>query len=191
MAPEYAFAWVENATPSEANEGIARLAADEIFLHGLDEAGQRRFLRDWYFHGNLDALTGFLNGRTDWRSSAWPVQLRQLADAGRYEQAVREGVEHYGISLALPEPDLPRDVAPPPVDQEASDPAAAFTTYWKAGNDGSARRVLDKLPDNAPGPLLAELWRLKIALAVHDADWPAAWRDLAQEIALTHPAETL
>ena len=184
--PAFAFGWVENATPPLPREGIVRLAANTNFLRGLDAAGQRRFLRDWYNRGDRDALAAFLDGRADWQAAAWPVRLTRLADAGRYEQAVRDGAAHYGVSLDLPEPGS--EIAPPPTaEQEASDPAAAFMDYWKTGNVRSAQRVLNEAPDPAEAASLVELWRLRTALAAHDADWPTAWRDLQREITTTHP----
>ena len=132
--PGFAFAWVENAAPALARDGISRLGADESFLHRLDAAGRQRLLRDWYLRGDRDALTAFLDGRVDWQPVAWPVRLRQLVDTQQYEQAVREATGHYHLSLMLPE----QTPGPGPVpalsdEQETDDPAAAFGIYWKAG----------------------------------------------------------
>lgn len=190
--PEFAFAWLQYATPELAREGIGRLSADENFLHRLNATGQRRFLRVWYTRGDRDALTAFLDGRTDWQAAAWPVRLRRLVDAKQYEAAVHEAAGHYNMSLTLPEPVAGTGPAPAlSDDQETGDPAGAFTAYWKAGNSKAAQRVLDQALGSAAPPATqrAELGRLNVALAMHDADWPTAWQRLEQEINAEHPGE--
>ena len=182
----FAFAWIENAVPSLARDGIGRLGADEPFLRGLDAAGQRRFLRDWYAQGDHTGLTAFVDAHPEWQAAAWPVRLRQLADLRQYERAVRDAASHYGISLALPEPSSAATAAPPTDEQESSDPVGAFTTYWQMGNTRSARRVVDEAANRATASSPAVVWQLKIALAAHDADWPLAWSSLQQEISLEH-----
>ena len=187
QGPGFAFAWIENATPPLASDGVGHLSTDEDFLGRLDAAGQRRFLRDWYTRGDRAGLVAFLDARPEWQLVGWPARLRQLADAQQYERAVREAASHYGFSLVLPEPGSALASVPPIGEQESNDPVAAFTAYWKIGNTRSARRVVDEAVNRATAPQAAALWQLKTVLAVHDADWPLAWSSLQRRISLEHP----
>ena len=61
---------------------------------------------DWYLQP--ESAGPVLPGRVEvgvpewWANSAWPVRVRQMANAGQYRQAVEAMTARYGISLAWP-----------------------------------------------------------------------------------------
>lgn len=181
--------WLQNNLPATVAEQTVRLAADEHFVDGLDEGERRRFLAVWYQSGNHAALAPWLEVHPQWQAVSWPVRLRLLVDSRRFEAAVRTAAEHYGLSLDLPFPILSSPVSAPLT--ELSDPAAAFTAYWHTGNEVSARRVLAEVHNDRNPPPAPEFWRLKLALAVHDANWPEAWQALTQYLNRTSQATDL
>ena len=189
--PSYAFAWLAKAEPDLVREQFVRLATDDNFLRKLDEAAQRRFLLLWYDRGDRQAIGHFLNGRSDWQAAAWPVHMRTLVDARAFEQAFRELGQRAAVSLTLalsaPAENVTSGAAT--MEETANNPAAAFVTYWQAGNTVTARRVLEESLASGNGPSSAELWRLKAALAARDANWPVAWQALQEYIRLTRPSE--
>ena len=146
-----------------------------------------QLLAAWYRKANRELLTRFLDEHPTWAESAWPVQLRQLVDGGRFEAAVRRAAEHYQVSL-----DLPATVDEPHADSPTAptdNPVAEFKAAWRQGNMITARRVLDeaaKVPRPVADP---EFLRLRAALAAHDADWPAAWQALDRYLQQTHAGE--
>ena len=139
----------------------------------------------WYSKGDRTALVRFLGDHPDWEAAAWPVHLKQLADAQQFEVAAREAAGRYHISLNLPTPDPA--AATPGSPGEDRDAARAFVRNWTAGNTIGVRRVLEEAAANADTLKTSEYYRLRAALAVHDANWPEAWARLRQAILLDHP----
>jgi hypothetical protein len=169
---DFTLAWLETAAPGLAAAELSRLAGDARFIASLDETGRRRLLRVWYDRGARPALFEFIEKHEDWSAAAWPVQVRQLVDSGKFEEAVRSVALHHKISLDLP----PEDGAKPgPVDEAI--PAVAFDTYWRRGNFVTARRILDEAR-HRQGSRDREVWRLSAALAASDGQWQAAWEHL-------------
>ena len=142
-------------------------------------------------------------GHAGWEAAAWPMRVQAMVDAQQFEQLVHEVSQRDGISLVLPE----AAPATPPTDDPAQtaamdsadpglmagmdngDPTVEFAAYWRAGNTVAAQRVVDEAVAMTQWSGSAELWRLKTAVAVHNADWKSAWLALDRWVHLTHPAE--
>ena len=169
---DFTLAWVETAALGLAAVELSRLAGEARFIASLDETGRRRFLRVWYDRGARPALFEFIEKHEDWSAAAWAVQVRQLVDSGKFEEAVKSVALHHKISLDLPPAG---DTKPGPGDE--ANPAAAFDTYWRRGNFVTARRILDEAR-RGQGSGDREVWRLSAALAANDGQWQAAWEHL-------------
>jgi hypothetical protein len=170
---DFALVWLETAGRDAAAWGVPRLAGDPKFLAKLDEAEKRRFLRLWYERGERAALFEFIAAHPEWTAAAWPVRMRQLIDAGSFEEAVKSVAQHHKISLELP----PAGSGGAGGAVDEANPAAAFDAYWRRGNVVAARRVLDEAR-RGKGSSDREIWRLSAALAARDAQWQAAWQHL-------------
>ncbi len=183
-SPAYAFAWLDNAGPQIDPADWETLAKSTDLLNRFSEPQRQRFLLLWHGKGDRAALGRFMAEHPDWRTASWPVHLRQLTEAGQFETAAREAADRYKVSLELPASDPSAALAAP---TDESDPARAFAQDWKDGNTIGARRVLAEADTNAAVSKTAEFYRLKAALAVHDAKWPEAWASLRQAISTEHP----
>jgi hypothetical protein len=175
--PAFALTWLESARPELVGEQVDRLAGADVFMARLDADQRRRFLLVWYAAGDREELTQFIDGHPDWGKAAWPIRLRQWVEAHDFERAVHEAASHYKIALTLPLPRAEDGTGGVPAPQPA-DPVAAFCAYWSDGNTVAARRILDEAAAGGTQRVPPEIWRLKAAVAVRDANWAAAWGDL-------------
>ena len=118
-------------------------------------------------------------GQPDWSRAAWPITIRRVIDAGKFEEAVQKASAQFHIPLELPEPGADS----PPVAEDS--PASAFSTYWRKGNIVSARRILEEARAE-PAPTDPEVWRLSAALCVRDGQWQTAWQHLERYLRESH-----
>ena len=188
-SPAYTMAWLEGVPAEAAKERFAQGLPEDL-LRKFGATERQRFLLLWQAKGDPDDLARFIGGHSDWKDAIWPVHLKQLLDAQHHEQAVREAVDHYGISLALPSPVSATNA----VDSSGNDQdtVSTFNQFWRAGNTVSARRTLAEAAEIASAePSAPEYWRLRLALAAQDQNWPEAWRCLRRCLQLNHPADVL
>ena len=182
-SPAYAFAWLDNASaPIDPTDWNVLIASADL-LKRFSEEERSRFLLIWYAKSDRSALARFLSAHPEWETASRPLRLRQLADSGQFEAAVRQAAGWYSISLELPA--LNPATVPVAVAEDA-DPARAFTQYWKEGNTISAHRVLAEAA-NVVTPKTAEFYKIETALAAHDARWPEAWVYIQKAVTTEHP----
>ena len=188
--PTYLLAFAEEANPEVLAALLPGLMAENAAaLETLPTRERERLLANWYRRGSREELARFLEAHPTWEAAAWPVQLRQLVDGGRFEQAVLRAAKHYKVSLDLPATPDGRRPDSPAVTSEG--PAAEFLNAWREGNTVTARRVLDEAA-KVSGPVTdPEVLRFKAALSAHDADWPAAWQSLDRYLRQIGPGEYL
>ncbi len=171
--PPFVMVGLERVAPAIAAEAIPRLASDTIFLKSLAEAERRRFLQAWYARGDREALLRFVADHPDWLGAAWPIQVRRLIDAEKFEEVTRAVADRYKISIILPPPDSTGS------EIRASDPAGPvelFNAAWRKGNTVTARRVLEEARAAAVVP--PEVWRLSAAWSARESKWRDAWQNL-------------
>jgi hypothetical protein len=171
--PNFVLSGLERVEPAVAAAAIARQVKDPIFLKNLPTTARERYLRIWYDRADRASLFAFAAERPDWESAVWPLRLRQLAEAGKYEEAVRAAAGHRGLNLTLPAPGAELLPGPPGNTGNAAD---AFLAAWRRGNTITARRILEEARQKPPVP--AEVLRLLAALAVEEKRWPVAWMHL-------------
>ena len=177
--PAYVLPWLAQADAEVRRANIAHFSQDHEFHMRLDEAGKKRLLTILYEKGESGALNDLTN-LPAWQTASERIKIRQLQDQGRFEQLVRTLSGQYGIDLRLPEEDTGNASRSVMTEQESSDPVVAFATYWRRGNQLSARRVLDEAAHQDAGRVVPqEVWRLKASLAAYDGSWPEAWQALA------------
>ena len=190
QTPAHALAWLEGATAKVALEHFERLSDRPGFLGSLTDAQRQHFLLLWYSKGDRAGLARFVDDHPDWQTAAWPIHVRQLTDARRFEAAVREAAQHYQVSLA-PAFSLETGTAAGPASDGGD--LQAYEHYQREGNTIAAKRVIeeavDRMPDNSPEA--AAYWRLRAALAARDQAWEPAWQALKHYLRLTHPEDAL
>jgi len=159
------------ATPA-GKDPFPTAAANQTFLSSMDEPLRKKFLSLWFHRGNRKSLTLFLDTHEDWQDSAWIARVKLAAAASDYQQAIAIICQRYGITLELPQP-----TAPNPEAEISDDPLVAFEALRARQNLVAARRALtDGI--SAGSPQIAELYRLRAALALQTGDFAAAWKDL-------------
>lgn len=163
-----------------ASAACARLAADSAFLGALTPEQRHRFIALWLNRGPLEEVQQFASAHADWQDALWPLGIKQLVEAKRFEEAVRQVCTRFAISMEMPAGSLesfePVELTP------SDDPAIQFQRWWQRGNEITARRILKEA--KPAGPAAAELYRWRALLAIHDGNWPAAWSALQQHLQL-------
>lgn len=169
-SPRLWLRWLIAAPSSSAV--LPSITQNELFLKSLNAGEQKQLLNIWYSKGDKSALWSFLDTRPDWAEAGWPALIRRDLEEGRYQEAVSKVSHRYQVSLDLPAPD-PQTLS----ESIPDDPIAATGWLLAKNNQVSARRILDEATKNG-GPQLAEIHRLRAALAAKEGDWRRAWSAL-------------
>ncbi len=190
-SPAYALAWLQGTDRGVTAEDWGRLTASPEFLRDFSETERQQFLLLWYTNAGMDAVTRFVGEHPDWQAAAWRVRLREWTDKRQFETAVHEAAAHDQVPLELRlRPAPPAGTADP--DPASENPLDAFARYWRGDNHITARRILQEAVQTAGAPPMSpEYWQTRLAVAVQDQDWKAAWEAMQNYLRLTHPAESL
>ena len=174
---DFTIAWL--AAAPDAPGCLRRMATDENFLSSLDPSQRDRFLAVWFQRGDRDQLLAFLDARPNWTPGLWLARMRCDLAAGRHQQVVRDLCARYGVSLELPEPG---DQATTGIDLPDS-PPDAFFHLWAKQNEVGARRILQEANEKNPA-VMAEVFRLRSAVAARAGNWPLAFGELVSHLRL-------
>jgi hypothetical protein len=177
-------AWVVNADPAAAALEFPRMAGNPTMMTAFSPADRRVFSRAWYERGDRAALFGFAGKHPEWEEAVWPLRIRQMVDSKDFQRAVLTAAERYQVDLSLPAVSLGHNS---PDDVESA-PSVRFATFWKMGNEVTARRILDeaRIKSEKSGGPAPEMWRLSASLAAHDAQWDKAWQYLGRYLRETN-----
>ncbi|MEO7931675.1 MAG: O-antigen ligase family protein [Chthoniobacterales bacterium] len=166
--------WLRTVPNALAASEFKNIAGEDATLSPMSAAERLSFLQLWYQKGDRAALFQFIETHPDWKDAAWPVQIRQLVDDKKFQEAVQNVTEHHHLDLSLPTPGTGKTLSYP---EEIENPLEKFTFYWKSGNEVTARRILEEARVQAEksAKKSPEVWRTCAALAIHDQRWDAAW----------------
>ncbi len=176
--PDFTLAWL--AAAPDALGCLRRMAGDEAFLSSLGAPQRDRFLAVWFQRGDRDQLLAFLDARPDWAPGIWLTRMRCDLAAGMHQQAVGELCARYDVSLDLPEPGAQAAAGPDLPDS----PTDAFFYLWAKQNEVGARRILQEANEKNPA-VMAEIFRLRSAVAARSGNWPLAFAELLSHLRST------
>jgi O-antigen ligase len=168
--------WMRKVSNEVFAAEISRLASDPAIVKGLTPPERRTVIEQWYARGDRPALAAFLSERPEWKTVAAPLEWRQLAEVGKFEEAVRGACGLYRVSLDLPAAGTEPAAAAP----DEPEGLVTFRTAWSKGNTVTARRVLEEM--RAARPAVPEALRLLAAWAASEGQWGPAWRYLEEHI---------
>jgi hypothetical protein len=177
--PDFCLEWL--AASPDAPERLKKLVANEGSLEAIAPPLRDRFLAIWFARGDRSALRSFLETHPDWTQTTWLVRMRDDLVLGNHKKVVADLCARYGVGLELPEPGAQTIVRPVVPDS----PTEAFYFLWGKRNEVGARRVLQEANERDP-TAMAEVHRLRAAVAARAGNWPLAYAELVAHLRSTN-----
>ncbi len=169
--------WLKTVPAELAAGKFSEISLGEAFLTALTPSERKQFLRVWYEKGDRTALFQFAADHPDWADAMWPVTVRQMVDAKDFQGAVKTVQEHYQLDLSLPPSGSAKKLTMP---DDRDNLLENFNYFWKAGNEITARRIIEeaRLKADKIGRPAPEIWKISVGLAIAEGKWEVAWNHL-------------